>query len=165
MRKNLWVSLILILILAPVGTAAQAATRQEVQIALDIVRFVNIANNIFDEGKAVLADSTIDRSSREEHAERIARNAERYLNMVDSFLNNEENLSSASFGLQVLGIDIQDIIDTVSSYRSVIDEVRGKTREKEKMEDVFSYIDQNVEELPLVRRIKTTKNLESLLEP
>ncbi len=154
MKRLFCITMLLILCMA---TSVYGATRQEIQIALDLVRFVNVPNDLFDYCGEQAKEQTLSIAEKKSILERTSQNVRGYINMIDKFLSVQENRTQAINGLSVLDIDITNIQNDTQNMRSVADEVEKrllKAKTKEDVDAIADYIKQNIETLPLVRKSK-----------
>ena len=49
-----------VLILVCISTYSFSSTRQDIQVALDLIRFTNVANDLLDEGALIARESEVD---------------------------------------------------------------------------------------------------------
>ncbi len=135
MKKFILVSLIVFCL---VSVNIFASTRQEIQVALDFIRFVNVTNDliyvgisaaknemklpIFDVSNNYIGDRDMTIVEIKDKLKRTKLNIEGYKDLIDNFLATPENLTSATKGLTALGVDIQDMKDDILLiYNSIAD--------------------------------------------
>ena len=159
----------ILLILVGLTNFVYGATRQEIQVALDLVRFVNIVNDLLDNSVPVAKGEvkTFDRESDEERdmtveemqsaMKRVCENIYGYKRIIVAFLAISENQELAKSGLAALGIDdvklraeFGSMIAVTNHIYNNIDLLNGEV----KLKDLGSYIESNVQKLPLVRKAK-----------
>ena len=159
----------ILLILVGLTSFVYGATRQEIQVALDLVRFVNIVNDLLDNSVPVAKGEvkTFDRESDEERdmtveemqsaMKRVCENIYGYKRIIVAFLAISENQELAKSGLAALGIDdvklraeFGSMIAVTNHIYNNIDLLNGEV----KLKDLGSYIESNVQKLPLVRKAK-----------
>ena len=147
------------------------ATRYEIQIAQDLIRFVNIMNDLIDvasyEAKEIDAqtgnklqipeDSTFRDATLDELKEMVKRrllNALGYYNMLKAFLDKID-MSLVLSGLSALSVNTQELKNNLMDMKSVGEYVRANLSNvttKSELANLGTYIDNNVPKLILVRR-------------
>lgn len=147
------------------------ATRQEIQIAQDLIRFVNIVNDLMDVtaymmqeidaqtgGPLQIEEEGIFRSlTFKELKDRVVRacqNVQGYKIMIMDFLDSADQAMIVS-GLGVLGVDLLTFKNELLAMNTVRDYVAGQLSLMDAKVDLVilgQYIDANVPKLTLVRR-------------
>lgn len=151
------------------------ATRQEIQVALDFIRFINIMNDLIDVSSYVLReldpqsgakyqiraggepslperDATLD--ELKQSAKRLFQNALSYRVMLDGFLV-KANRTLVENGLLALGVNLVEMEADITNMRAACDTVIPQITavdNKKQLEDVATYIDGAVPKLTLIRR-------------
>lgn len=148
------------------------ATRYEIQIAQDLIRFVNIMNDLVDvasyqareidaetgdklqkrEEDGSFRDATLD--ELKEMVKRKLLNALGYYNTLKGFLDKID-LALVVSGLSGLDVNAQEVKDNLMDMKSVADYVRTNLPSistKAELADLGVYIDDNVPKLILIRR-------------
>lgn len=147
--------------------------RQRTQVALDLIKFTNVPNDLFDnavplargqvkqpifdeEGKGIgERDMTLEEIK--EALERVARNVRGYRNMITNFLKVPEYSQLAQDGLGALGGTLGEIQGDIQSLNGVAGWVEAKLKTADSSEDlnaIADYIEKNVPKLSLVRKAK-----------
>jgi len=159
----------MLLILVGLTSFVYGATRQEIQVALDLVRFVNIVNDLLDNSVPVAKGEvkTFDRESDEERdmtveemqsaMKRVCENIYGYKRIIVAFLAISENRELAKSGLAALGIDDVKLRAEFGSMIAVTNHIYNNIdllNDEVKLKDLGSYIESNVQKLPLVRKAK-----------
>jgi len=149
------------------------ATRNEIQIAQDIIKFTNVMNDLLDclswqlqeidpntggtlkikpEGEAERNYTT---AELKDVAVRTVANALGYRNQMVNFLVKTGMLALATTGLTALGVDRAVVVQEVSGMKSVCDYLTANipgAADKAALAQVGAYISTNVPKLKLVRR-------------
>lgn len=149
------------------------ATRNEIQIAQDIIKFTNVMNDLLDclswqlqeidpntggtlkikpEGEAERNYTT---AELKDVAVRTVANALGYRNQMVNFLAKTGMLALATTGLTALGVDRAVVVQEVSGMKSVCDYLTANipgAADKAALAQVGAYISTNVPKLKLVRR-------------
>ena len=143
------------------------ATRQDFQIAQDVIRFVNIANDLIDVTSfmmreldpdgAPLVDANGDPYTFQMIKDNLIRTRQNilgYWNVIDTFITIY-GVSNVANALNIIGVDAsvvkQDLEDIKSVINYVSTNMAGLT-EKSELIPLADYIDANIDKLPLVRR-------------
>ena len=147
------------------------ATRQEIQIALDLIKRVNCANDLLDttvpllNGEKLVREGefgspTIREMTLEEKriaGKKAVSNAKIYTSNVKLFLGNAGNRTKATSGLGVLGVSLSSI-ETDNNALDISANAVGSdldaAKTQEDIDTVKAYITTNVEPLGLVRTYK-----------
>jgi len=150
------------------------STRNDLQIAQDLIRFINIMNDLIDNASYVLRDLNPETGEKlqvedppgsgtfrdttfeelKERVERICQNIVGYHSMIKKFVTKfgdvplADALSSLNLDPVVIKSDFQ-VIKDVSNY--VFVEIGGVST-KEELIPYADYIDANIVKLVLVRR-------------
>ena len=130
------------------------ATRQEVQMALDLMKRINVANDLFDDA-AVLAKTNSDVEDTKLKLVRYRDNIMNYYNTVNNFLSDNTNRTKAASGFLGIGIDVDDIISDNTSYETHVEHIKTMAElatTKKDLEAIATYIESNVDNLLLVRK-------------
>ena len=147
------------------------ATRQEIQAALDLIRFANVANDLFDVAvkvsrgevlKTLSAGGPGDVQTQENmteadiqaHLSRAMDNIQGYTNMIDSYLSEKTKSDMVTNGLAALSVDLKGITDDVQTFKDKIDSVRTELSSadtKEKLASIGTNIEADILNLTLVR--------------
>lgn len=148
------------------------ATRQEMQMAWDLIRFTNVANDLFDDvvlvargqkqkgkkitkvgGLSEFENMTID--DIKVQVVRTMQNIRGYTSLNLRFLGNFDKKTSAVRGLAVWGVNIKDIIrdnrDMDSKAIQVSNNVARAVSQAE-LNVVADFIEVNIPNLRLVRK-------------
>ena len=148
------------------------ATRQEIQIALDLIKHVNVPNDLFlstavsvAKGEIPVTNSiSVGGSStnramtiteKKEQLNRTAQNVVNYQSKITAFLSTSEKKVMAENGLNALGVNLVDLENDIQSMGDVAIEVKNKANKATTETELFAiadYIEQNVAALPLVRK-------------
>lgn len=142
------------------------STRQEIQVGLDLIRFTNIANDLFDTASNMAKflvyknETMTGENARELTQEEVKTNVEaasvninRYLDKIETFIEN--NPKEASNGLSALGVNVADISQDVSGMRVHSEKIKEDAEKVEVREDltaIAEYIDTNIPKLTLARK-------------
>lgn len=159
-------ALVLVLCFLTFSSFCFAATRQEIQIALDLVRFTNVANDLLDVsvGKArgqqlVYLEDGSKRSMTIDEIKasliRTSQNTKGYTTTITQFLSIPENRTKAITGLQALGVSLTEIENDTQLLNNASNELNTRAANSKTVQDlnaVADYIEQTVPALPLVRR-------------
>ena len=161
--------LVLLLILGMVVSSnpLQAATRQDIQVAFDVIKMVNIINDLLDcsvpiaRGQVKIWDEVLEVErdmTVEEIKGRIKRtclNIYGYRNKIDTFLAIPEQKQLAIAGLAAIEVNLPEV---KNQYQNMIDEtdyvyaqVDLVTNQAE-LNAIGDHIEANVPKLSLVRR-------------
>ena len=135
------------------------ATRAEVQAGQDIIRFMNIINDLFD-GVVKLTDgliknqdgSDLTNEQKKEGITRAISNMRIHRNQINIFLSNNDSV--AVNGLSVFGVTKKDITDDISAFDThfaQIETLLSQDVAGSKIADISSYKKSNIPELKLVR--------------
>lgn len=161
--------LLLLFILAMVVSSnpLKAATRQEIQVAFDIIKFVNIINDlldvsvpmargqvkIWDKGLEAERDMTLDEIKT--HLKRTCLNIYGYRDKLNAFLAVPEKKQLAINGLSAIEVNLpevkgqyQDMINEVDYIYAEVDNVTDQSG----LNAIADHIDANVPKLSLLRR-------------
>lgn len=128
------------------------ATRQEIQAALDLIRFVNIANDLFDVSTQVAAgnvqivntqssayvapaqDGTSTAAPMllpptlvamtdidiQNNLTQTMSNIQGYINTVNAYLADSDNVTTVTNGLTALGVNLSDIQTDITNYQAQV---------------------------------------------
>ena len=152
------------------------ATRQEIQAALDLIRFTNIANDLFDVSAKMAAPQTatlgnqkttgviavgsaptpvIDDASAAQIKQNISRsmdNIQGYISQINSYLSDPDKLAMVTNGLNALSVSIDDIQSDVAGFQDTANAVTtALANNNASLDDVASSISGSVTPLNLVR--------------
>jgi hypothetical protein len=145
------------------------ATRQQLQIAQDLVRFINIVNDFMDiagwylrdinpnTGAARIDDVTGQPYTLQEIKQdlnNIRTSVLNYWGNISSFITQygQQNVVDA---LNILGISATQVKAELDSMKGVIESVTTSVQaatDKSELPAIADYLDANVPKLPLVRR-------------
>lgn len=149
------------------------ATRQEIQIAQDLIRFVNIMNDLIDVASYILQE--VDAQTGEplqitdketellrdltfeelkNNSVRACQNIGSYFVQIKSFLDKVD-LSMVSSGLTALGVDTNTLRNEMLAINDTRNYVRSALLSAMTKADLIiigQYIDTNIPKLTLVRR-------------
>jgi hypothetical protein len=149
------------------------ATRQEIQIAQDLIRFVNIMNDLIDvasymlqeidaqTGKPLqvtdketelLRDLTLEELKN--NSVRACQNIGGYFIQIQGFLDKVD-LSMVSSGLTALGVDVNTLKNemlAINDARNYVKAALSSAVTKADLVIIGQYIDANIPKLTLVRR-------------
>ena len=157
--KQLFIILFLFL-----STTCFSATRQEIQAALDLIRFVNITNDMVDSAIPSIrgqrksndgSDMTVE--DIKDGIVRLGLNIKNYRNLIDTFLAEPENVTLAINGLNALGLDHQSLKNDIKNIDDTINSVKVNLANVNTFEDlnlIADEIEVNIDKLPLVRKSK-----------
>ena len=147
------ISLILCLILV-VTINCFSATRQEIQVALDLIKYVNVMNDLSDSIVPILrGNKTV--TEKKEFIVLMGTNIKNYRTRVDKFLSKPENRISASNGLIAWGVDKEELKADVLLIDTTIDTIKSNianTKTQEDMNTLADTIETTIPKLPLVRK-------------
>ena len=163
MRKIIFILLILF-----ITTSAYGATRQEIQIALDLVRFTNVAQDLFNNaaklarGEIKKTVGTFPNNTQEDMTVddiksalvRQMDNINAYKVMITQFLSDSEKRSKAVAGLQALRVDINSLIGDLQTMKNKLDTVKIETNNATtaaELKVIGDGIDNDIPQLDLVR--------------
>lgn len=143
-------------------------TRQDFQIAQDIIKFVNIMNDIMDCNSWILQDkdpqtggifqtphaqdATLD--DLKDASQRCCQNIAGYQNMIDEFLNRVDR-KVVEDALLVLGISLSDIEADMANMATECDYLTANVKNvksKAELVPIAEHINTNIPKLTLVRR-------------
>ena len=132
------------------------SNRKQVQIALDIIRFTNISNDLFDEAaKTARGERTAKipeiKSALSQSCDAITN----YSRLILSFFNDLQAKEQAAAGLAIFGINIDEIIEHNTDFLIKSAKVKKDTLaaiDQSSLNDVATYIDNSITPLPLVRK-------------
>lgn len=148
------------------------ATRQDIQVAQDLVRFVNVMNDLFDCASYLLQDidpqtgvkyqtRNEDGSLRDTTVEELKNQVRRtgqsisgYQNMIASFIQGYGKTKVIN-ALQSIGIDFDSIQTDLSCFKAEAGNLRQNLQNAQTKVDLVSlanHIDAKVPKLTLVRR-------------
>ena len=145
------------------------ATRQQIQVAQDIIRFVNIANDLLDIIAMVFREidpkdggDLIDSDTGEPYTlEKIKTKAGKTRNAILAYWNVIEDFRTAygqqalSDALNAFGVSAATVKADIDSIRDVINycsQQMPSVVDKTDLIPLADYIDANTDKLPLVRR-------------
>jgi len=134
------------------------ATRQEIQIAWDLVKFINIINDFLDISVPLIKGQTEEKRVDviKTRVKRVCANIYGYRNKINTFLANPENKRMAINGLNAWGINFQEITDEYHYLLHETDYINKEidTATNQQELNIFAdHIDATVPKLPLVRRV------------
>ena len=149
------------------------ATRNEVQIALDLVRFINCANDLMDSAAAMLQEldpqegvkilkveapgSVRDWTFGElrEQAQKMLQNVLNYESRVNTFVGSYGSVKANTALTGAFGMDLATVSAELSAIgtkaKSIISRL-GATTTKEELDVLGKEIDKDIPKLELVRR-------------
>ena len=142
------------------------ATRQEIQTALDIIRFANCAQDLFNNYSKVArgevnktvgdfgAQTEVAMTDEEITAELIrgTENISNYTGVIKDYLLSPEKRTLAENGLVALGVDIREIESDIATFDGKTEEIKtGLSDEKISLSDIGTSIDADIPDLNLVR--------------
>ncbi len=149
------------------------ATRQQIQIAQDLVRIVNIMNDLLDDASYALkginvsngqplmvTDTPIDQTpinraitipEKIDRAKRAGLNIQGYHQTISDFIQNygEKNVEDA---LMTVGVSYVDIRTDIAAMKAEADKLTVLKGDESTLELTSASIDANIPKLPLVRR-------------
>jgi len=148
------------------------ATRQEIQIAQDLVRFVNIMNDLLDcaswvlkevdpqlgnkfqmqEEDGIFRDATLE--ELKERGKRTGQNVLGYRNMITQFIS-KYGANKVKTALTSIEIDIADIQNDVTKMEAEARNLNNFIENAKSKAELISFaesIDSNIPKLTLVRR-------------
>ena len=143
------------------------ATRQDFQIAQDIIRFVNIVNDLLDVTSFMMRELDADGASLvdndgnpytfqmiKDRMIRVRQNILNYWSMIDIFITTYGTAKVVT-ALNCVGVSATVVKQELDNIKDVINYVStnmaGLT-EKYELIPLADYIDENTNKLPLVRR-------------
>lgn len=152
--------------------------RQEYQLAIDIIKAINVANDLFDEASKIIkkpenvlyaSPSTTPGDSPvileltdDEKKDRLNLFITRATDNIMNYVNNANSSLSGSWrgeivsGLSSLGINVEDIEADIIKYSSVCAELKKRVETNKNISEVqsdASYIDGQIAKLKLVRKV------------
>lgn len=142
------------------------ATRQEIQIAYDLIRFINVVNDLLDSSvplakgliktrmdEATERDMTV--NEIKDALRRVCQNVYGYKTVILNFLNVPGNKQLAINGLIAWGVNLDNTKKELVDMLTVVDYVNTeveKVTTSDELKTLGDYIDANVPKLPLVRK-------------
>jgi len=146
------------------------ATRQDIQIALDLIKHVNTPNDLLLSaavpvakgkirvtegaiGEQVERDMTVD--EQKANLARLAAQAKGYRDKCASFLAVPAQRTSAAAGLAALGVDMADIEADIATIQTASDQMATGAANARKAQDLVAVgraLLEATPELPLVRK-------------
>ena len=159
MVKKTGISIIAALL---ISTPSMATTRAEIQTALDLIRFMNIVNDLYDSKKLIIKGDVAKRDGtsytieeRKKIASRLASNVKNYNTRLSNYLSDTSKRQVAINGLKALGVNISSIESDLIKMKSVVSHIETNiitaTTEQD-LDSIGDYINNNISELPLVRK-------------
>ncbi len=134
-----------------------SATRQELQCALDMVRFVNITNDLLDSTVLILNNDDLTIEEIKTLITTTDTNVNNYKVRIESFVKNTEQKTMVENGLNQLEIDyktlVKDLKDIKDSSTELKNAVLGLTT-KEQMKEKAKDVNKDIDKLPLIRKAK-----------
>jgi len=130
------------------------ATRQEIQIAQDLIRFINIINDFFDCSVDFIRANT-DVGLIKDTLKRTCQNIYGYRDRLLNFLANPTNKQMAINGLTSWGVDLDKAKQELLNMLAVADYINtnvDNVTDINGLNILASYIEANVPKLPLVRK-------------
>lgn len=147
---------------------ASAATRQEIQAALDLIRFTNVEQDLFnnyskiargevqkvtgDIGNQVKENMTVD--DIKSTVTRGMENIDNYNTMITSYLSDPAKQQQAQNGLTALGVTLKSITDDLQIMKAKLDAVKpavSVATTSTQLSAIGNGIDQDIPQLSLVR--------------
>jgi len=147
------------------------ATRQEIQIALDMVKAVNVPNDLLlsaaipiAAGEMPVNEGTIENSKatrgmtlaeQKGHLATLATQVRGYRDRCTSFLAVTANRTMATNGLAVLGMTVKDLEDDIATLKTATDKMAQAAKvatDTKAMEAVGVTLAKDTPALPLVRK-------------
>lgn len=134
------------------------ATRQEIQIAQDLIKFLNIMNDLFDTCSEKIKDGSIGKTFEEKKntINRVIFNIENYADKITNFINNTSYTNMISNGLSALSVDKTVLISDLTTMVVTLNNIKTNILNASIDTDIFSIatlIDFKIEKLPLVRKV------------
>lgn len=143
-------------------------TRQEIQAALDLIRFTNVANDLFDNAVTIVKGEvpktlsvggvqTLEVMTEEDIKSAVSRamdNIQGYTDMIDTYLLDEDKTLLVTAGLSALGVTLQSITDDIETFKTKIDSVKTdliSATTKEQLSTIGDSISTDISSLKLVR--------------
>ena len=133
-----------------------SATRQEIQVALDLVKYVNVANDIID-GLPEILRSELTIEEKKEQIILMGTNIRNYKSRVDKFLSKAENRTKAINGLNAWGVDKEDLKDDLILIDTTINNIKSNISNIKTQDDlntIAEMIESTITKLPLIRKAK-----------
>lgn len=147
------------------------ATRQEIQIAWDLIRFTNVANDLFD-GIISIARSQKQKIKKvavgsppefeimtvddiKTNVVRTMQNIQNYTDLILRFLGDSGKKASAINGLTAWGVNVNDIINDNQDMSSKAVQVSNNVAQASSRADfnaIADFIKTNIPNLNLVRK-------------
>lgn len=148
------------------------ATRQEIQVAQDLIRFTNIMNDLTDVmsymSKEIDSETGMKLHRQNEYGEpidmtldelksdimRATQNIMGYYTLISNFFTKIDPLlvSNGLAALSVSDVDIKADLENIQSIAQYVVTNLASILSKEDLANLGDYIDQAVSKLPLVRR-------------
>jgi len=145
------------------------ATRQEIQVAWDLIKFINIINDLLDtsvplvRGQIKITDNltkegrdmTVDEIKNA--LKQVCQNIYRYKKVILNFLDISKNNQLAINGLAAWGINLDNTKKELLDMLMVTDYLNTEVEKAvtlDKFKKLADYIDINVPKLPLIRKTK-----------
>jgi len=161
----------IVLTLCLVAGLAFGATRQEIQVALDLIRFTNIANDLFDVTTSIargqikkqegvfpnLTERDMTTQEIKDSLVRMSENILGYRDKITAFLATSKNRTLAINGLAELGVDVTSLESDIQSMENAAKQLKSRAKNAITQTDlnkVGDYIEQTIPKLSLVRRAK-----------
>ena len=149
------------------------ANRIEIQIALDVIKFSNIINDLLDclswqlqgidpntGGPFLLSDEmgkthepTVE--EMKEIIQRTLANAEGYWNIISNGFKNIGSSTLLKNGLSALGVNANSLKSEVTDMKNVMDQIKADHTQmlnKEELRVLGQTVDSNIPKLKLLRR-------------
>ncbi len=160
--------IIVFFIFSFISTNAFCATRQEIQTALDLIRYANIAQDLFNETAKIargevqkttgsLTAQTKEDMTVEDIKQGVSinmQNINTYTSIIRKYLGTQEKRTMAINGLTALGVSLTDIEKDITDFESKRNTVLGTismARDAVELKIVGDDIDATISNLNLLR--------------
>jgi len=146
------------------------ATRQEIQIALDMIKYVNVPNDMILSGAIPIAKGEIQVTEgivgaqtkrsmtikeRKENLKRLTTQIMGYKDKLSSFLSVPSQRSAAAVGITALGVTIESIeedITTIATVANKLDIDAGNAKTDKDLVDIGNALLIDTPALLLIRK-------------
>ena len=153
----------------PEGLEIIVATRQQIQIANDLIRFVNLTNDLLDVASYILREQDPDTGgplinedtgqpfTLPQLKQRLARKRDAILSywaMIDTFITayGQSNVVDALNAWGVSAVTAKQELDDIKAVIQTATQMVQAATDKSELPAIADYIDANSIKLPLVRR-------------
>ncbi len=134
------------------------ATRQEIQIAQDLIKFLNVMNDLFDNCSEKIKDGSIGKTFEEKKntINRVILNIENYADKITNFVNNTKYTAMVFNGLSALSVSRTVLLSDLTIMVVILNNIKINILNASidaDIIDIATLIDSNIEKLPLVRKL------------